>query len=255
MMEAVDRIRTFKELRIGSIMTQKQVAEALGVSHTLVNLIENGYTPVSNEMREKINDLFGEETLIPYDAANHTEKKADEIRAIVAKKAKPKDGTLRTFREIRKSLGVTQKDIAAAVGVCISTISMLENGKAVSADLYNKLSNLFDEDIALECREEKEEPLIDETIAAEERTLLTNGERKFLKTCWNMRDALKGGRMLPRDIVDATYEYMDDCEAITYLYKWYKMGFYYFPNGGTVDQGYFLWDKLPGNLRRVVKGE
>ena len=161
MMEAVDRIRTFRELRKGSLLTQQQTADALGVSLSTVSRIECGRMEVSKELHDKINALFEEETLI---------LKCGDIKP-------PK-----------------------------------ENGKV----------------------------------------LITQNEKRFLRTCWNMRESLRHERMIVRDLVDATFEFMASCEAITYLYKWSKIGFYHYAKGGVVDQGYFLWDKLPPKYRRIL---
>lgn len=169
MMEAVDRIRTFKELRIGSIMTQRQVAEALGVSLSTVSLIEAGRRRVKKDLYKKIVELFDEEVLIE---------------------------------------------------------------RCESPNRYKKPTGQAVEDA--------------------DKVLMTENEKKFLRTCYNMRDALKSERMIIRDLVDATYEFMASCEGITYLYKWHKMGFYYFSSGGVVDQGFFMWDKMPPQYRRLV---
>lgn len=258
MMEAVDRIRTFKELRIGSLMSQKQAAKALGISTSMVYLIENGYTAVSEEMQKKINDLFEEETMIPLKTTEEEEARVRGILNLIEERKRPNadKSRLRTFKEIRQEIGIPQKDIAVALGVSNATVCLLEKGELkISSELYQKITDLFDEEVLIECKiDKKQEKRTKETESNPlETPISAKNEWKFLKTCWNMQDALKGGRMIPRDIVHATYEFMQDCEAITYLYKWFKMGFYYFPNGSTVDQGYFLWDKLPGNLRRVIE--
>lgn len=247
---------TIKDLRKRAQLTQKQVGDALGVSCTTVHLIENGCMDVTPEMKKKIKALFGQDAAIPYTSQEYAREKAAEISALAASRKKPR-GVLRTLKEIRLDLGVAQKDIAAAVGVCISTICGLESGKwEANAEIYRKLADLFDEDIALKCRVEAERTKSGkEGSELDDYGMLTTGERKFLRTCYNMRDALKGGRMNPRDLVDATFEFMDECEAVTYLYKWYKTGFYHYPKGTTIDQGYFLWEKMPKAIKKVVFDE
>ena len=168
MMEAVDRIRTFRELRKGSLLTQQQTADALGVSLSTVSRIECGRMEVSKELHDRINALFEEETLI---------LKCGDIRKNVKRGRAPKEN---------------------------------------------------------------------------EKVLITQNEKRFLRTCWNMRESLRHERMIVRDMVDATFEFMESCEAITYLYKWSKIGFYHYAKGGVVDQGYFLWDKLPPKYRRIL---
>lgn len=167
-MSEADRIRTFRELRKGSLMTQQQTADALGVSLSTVCRIECGRMKVSKELHDRINALFEEETLIP---------KCGDIRRNVKHGKPPKE---------------------------------------------------------------------------DEKVQITQNEKRFLRTCWNMRESLRDERMIVRDLVDATFEFMASCEAITYLYKWSKLGFYHYAKGGVVDQGYFLWDKLPGKYRGIV---
>lgn len=170
MSETAERVRTLKELRVGSIMTQKQAADALGLSLSAYNRLERGETQPRHKTYHKIVALFEEEVYFPTGTkppkrkANHHKRK----------------------------------------------------------------------------------------VSQEEKTTFDEAEKKFLKTCWNMRDALSGGRMIVRDIVDATYEYMESYEAVTYLYKWSKIGFYHFIKGGVIDQGYFLWDKLPAKYKKAV---
>lgn len=164
---------------------------------------------------------------------------------------------IRTLKELRVGSIMTQQQAAEALGMSLSAYHRLEKGRTQpTKNTYKRIVEFFEEEVYFsQSVKTQKSRAIHYKIKKEEKQVFTLGEKKFLKTCWNMRDALKGGRMLPRDIVDATYEYMDDCEAITYLYKWYKMGFYYFPNGGTVDQGYFKWDKMPLTYRRSVEGE
>ena len=169
------------------------------------------------------------------------------------------EAALRTLKEIRKEMNLSMQKTADRLGISVSSYNRLEKGETQpTEETYEKIVALFGDGIFTargnkptfrKAKHYKYKPAKKETLTFETR------EKMFLKTCWNMRDALSGGRMIVRDIVDATYEYMESCEAITYLYKWSRMGFYHFINGGVIDQGYFIWDKLPGNLRRVVKSE
>ena len=52
------------------------------------------------------------------------------------------------IKQLRKQKGLTQKEMAEAVGVGVSTIAMWESGKRTpSFKLLNDLSNLFDKSI------------------------------------------------------------------------------------------------------------
>lgn len=162
---------------------------------------------------------------------------------------------IRTFKELRKGALMSQEQCADALGVSPTTVSMIEAGRRrVKKELYKKIVALFEEEVLIEHKSEKNRYIKHTKEATEEaeKVLMTVSEKKFLRTCWNMREALKSERMIIRDLVDATYEFMDGCEAITYLYKWSKMGFYHYSTGGVVDQGFFVWDKLPPKYRRLV---
>lgn len=168
------------------------------------------------------------------------------------------EAALRTLKEIRKEMNLSMQKTADRLGINISSYNRLEKGETQpTEDTYKKIVALFGEEVFIQPRRNK--PPIRQAKhykakpQQEEKMTFETREKKFLKTCWNMRDALSGGRMIVRDIVDATYEYMENYEAVTYLYKWSQMGFYHFIKGGVIDQGYFIWDKLPPEYRRVVQ--
>ena len=150
------------------------------------------------------------------------------------------------------------KKTADRLGITVSSYNRLEKGETQPTEnTYKKIVALFGEEVFIQPKRIKPPLLKAKHYKAKpeqkEKLTFETREKRFLKTCWNMRDALSGGRMIVRDIVDATYEFMENCEAITYLYKWSRMGFYHFIKGGVIDQGYFLWGKMPAEYRRVVE--
>lgn len=161
---------------------------------------------------------------------------------------------IRTFRELRKGSLLTQQQTADALGVSLSTVSRIECGRMkVSKELHDKINALFEEEtLILKCARVHQNIKPGKPSNDSEKMLITQNEKRFLRTCWNMRESLRHERMIVRDLVDATFEFMASCEAITYLYKWSKIGFYHYAKGGVVDQGYFLWDKLPPKYRRIL---
>ncbi|SFL09509.1 helix-turn-helix transcriptional regulator [Halanaerobium salsuginis] len=54
-------IKKLKKLRKNNDLTQKDVAELIGISRPMYNMIENGIRNPSLEVMQKIVDLFGEE--------------------------------------------------------------------------------------------------------------------------------------------------------------------------------------------------
>ncbi len=54
-------IKKLKKLRNDNDLTQKDVAELIGISRPMYNMIENGIRNPSLEVMQKIVDLFGEE--------------------------------------------------------------------------------------------------------------------------------------------------------------------------------------------------
>lgn len=160
---------------------------------------------------------------------------------------------LKTMKEMRVGMRMTQQQTADALGVSLSTVHRIETGKMhASNKLHKKINELFKETVIVNKSTAKLRGRPHNNPNESGKVLLTENEKRFFKTCWNMRETLYAGRMIMRDLVDATFEFMDSCEAITYLYKWSKLGFYHYPKGGVVDQGYFLWDKLPGKYRRII---
>lgn len=160
---------------------------------------------------------------------------------------------LKTMKEMRVGMRMTQQQTADALGVSLSTVHRIETGRMkASLDLHKRINELFNETVVLHTGATKSRGRPDKKPDELGKVTLTENEKRFLKTCRNMQDALHAGRMIIRDIVDATYEFMEECEALTCLYKWSKLGFYHYPQGGVVDQGYFLWDKLPPKYRRIV---
>jgi putative transcriptional regulator len=54
-------IKKLKKLRKSNDLTQKDVAELIGISRPMYNMIENGIRNPSLEVMQKIVDLFGDE--------------------------------------------------------------------------------------------------------------------------------------------------------------------------------------------------
>lgn len=161
--------------------------------------------------------------------------------------------SLKTMKAMRVGMRMTQQQTADALGVSLSTVHRIETGRLkASLDLHKRINELFNEAVVLHTGATKSRGRPGKKPDELEKVRMTENEKRFFKTCWNMRETLYAGRMIMRDLVDATFEFMDSCEAITYLYKWSKLGFYHYPKGAVVDQGYFLWDKLPGKYRRII---
>lgn len=160
---------------------------------------------------------------------------------------------IKTMKEKRVSLHMTQQQTADALDVSLSTVNRLETGRMrASIEMHRKINDLFKETVAVNKGTGKLRGRPHNNPNESGKVIITPNEKRFLKTCWNMREALYTQRMITRDLVDATFEFMESCEAITYLYKWSKIGFYHYPQGAVVDQGYFLWDKLPPKYRRIL---
>lgn len=159
--------------------------------------------------------------------------------------------TVKTLRELRIEAHLSQEQVASAIGRTTGTINRYERGTTkIPLSTLNKLQELFGvKTIAAPKFEGKPDTKEEEAF---ETVRITLPEIRFLKTCHNMRDALYEGRMSVRDVIDATYEFMLPFEAVTYLYKWSKIGFYHFSKGDVVDRGYFLWNKLPPKYKRQV---
>ncbi len=158
---------------------------------------------------------------------------------------------IRSLREIRRGMLISLEDASQALGVSVSQLGRVERGEAKASEaLYEAIKELLGQDVFIPAGITTYRKRTAIQVSKDEA--MTEGEKRFLKTCWNMRDALYSERIIMRDLVDATYEYMEECEAITYLYKWSKIGFYHYAKGGVVDQGYMEWDKLPKKYRRVV---
>ncbi len=157
---------------------------------------------------------------------------------------------VKTLKQARIELKLTQQQLAEVLAISSSTVHRLEVGRMKpSIGLHEKINKLFGVPVSIPHKSMKHE----NQDADGEKMIMTEGERRFLKTCWNMRDTLRDERMIVRDLVDATYEFMESCEAITYLYKWSKIGFYHYSSGGVVDQGFFKWDMLPPKYRRLLQ--
>ncbi len=160
---------------------------------------------------------------------------------------------VKTLKQARIELKLTQQQLAEVLAISSSTVHRLEVERMKpSIGLHEKINKLFGVPILIPRRSMKSGKQ-DAEDADIEKMIMTEGERRFLKTCWNMRDTLRDERMIVRDLVDATYEFMESCEAITYLYKWSKIGFYHYSSGGVVDQGFFKWDMLPPKYRRLLQ--
>lgn len=160
---------------------------------------------------------------------------------------------IKTFRELRIAANLTQEQTAKALGVSVTTANRIERGQMhVSMEMYKKINVLFGETAMIKMGATKSRGKPTKKPAENQKVFMLENEKRFLKTCWNMKDALRADRMIVRDLVDATYEFMETGEALTCLYKWSKIGFYHYPKGGVVDQGYFLWDDLPPKYRRIV---
>lgn len=158
---------------------------------------------------------------------------------------------IRSIREIRRGMLMSLEDAADALGVSVSQLARVERGEAKASEpLYEAIKEIFGQEVFVPAGITTYRKQTAQQVKKDEA--MTEGERRFLKTCWNMRDALYAERIIMRDLVDATYEFMEECEAITYLYKWSKIGFYHYAKGGVVDQGYIEWEKLPKKYRRVV---
>ena len=112
-----------ERLRLG--MTQAQLAEKLGVAAAYVSQMETGRQEVSDPVAAKMELLFG-----------------TEMRWLLYGEATA-EAPIR-LKQVRKELGMTQKELAGALGISPAYLSLLETGRQkVSVPVATKLRDQY----------------------------------------------------------------------------------------------------------------
>jgi len=136
--------QVFKDLRRAHNLTQAQLASQIGISGSMISLLESGsakgYKPrLSPETAKVLSEVFG----INFSSSNPDRNLDDQDRVIGLDEEEqfdPED----LISVIRKKAGLTQQALADILGVSGSLISLVENKKhKPSKRLLRKISEKF----------------------------------------------------------------------------------------------------------------
>ena len=151
-----------RKLRQRLAMTQSAFARLVGVTAPLISALENGKTPVSVTMRQRLDKLAAEHPAqtAPAPAAAVQTSPAPSSSGAPVREASPRQlqplaksmcqaWTPAAIRELRSRLRMTQKQFASHLGTSSTAISFLENGKAkITSPLMRQLDALAGKPLA-----------------------------------------------------------------------------------------------------------
>ena len=121
-----------KELRKEKGLSQKALANELGVHYRTLQNWENGESQIKPEKAEKLANFFGVSIAHLLGYEDNDFEKANQNR----------------LKELRKEKALTQADLAELLEVTKLTISNWENGvSSIKSDRLKKLCEIFDVDV------------------------------------------------------------------------------------------------------------
>lgn len=130
----MEHMTIMKKKRLEAKLTQKELANLIGVSVATISRYENGKDPIPDKIASRIarilrthKSLLG----VPISTSMIGKKALPRVR-----KKRNKRNT--QFEEIRLRAGLTQKDLARELGVSIATVSNYENGKSPISNKYKR---------------------------------------------------------------------------------------------------------------------
>lgn len=130
-------INNLAELRKQKGFTQAALARQLGVTPGFISLLETGRSRIPDEMKEKINKLLGAEIKTYDSEKEYKEDYPDEGMG----------GAAGSIKEVRKNLGLSQREFAAKVGCSNGYVSNVETGTlSPSTDFLKKVAKACDVD-------------------------------------------------------------------------------------------------------------
>ena len=133
---------TIRTLRTSLGMNQEAFGQSLGLSKMTISAYETGRLAVSSKTKEKVRSVY--HVSLEEDGA---EKPASETLS----------EPIRTFRQLRNSLGITQGQLAEALGLRVQTISAYERDKiSPSRKVVDKIQELYGVEIRSNRMEEQE---------------------------------------------------------------------------------------------------
>lgn len=124
-----------KQIRKAYGLTQKEFAEALGVTNVAISKIESGQRGLTGQMIRSICREFGvnEQWLL---ASNGDSKSQAPCGG---------DGMNERVKQIRRSYGMTQQEFADALGVTGATVSRIESGqRSLTSQMIKAICREFD---------------------------------------------------------------------------------------------------------------
>ena len=134
--------KTLRQIRHVLNLSQKQLAEMIGVHAQTITNCETGKTRISKKTAELIRERLGYDVLQSFESA---EPESDPVADSAAEPAGLPDlSGCTTLREIRQALKMTQTAFGASLGVKGVTISGVENGHfELSPALAGKIKEVY----------------------------------------------------------------------------------------------------------------
>lgn len=156
-----------KELRRSLGITQKELASSLGIAQPTLSGWETDRFQIDYDNLVKLADFF--DTSIDYILGRSVDEQATVHNS---------SPTVMRLKEVRKAAGLTQKEVAAYVGVNQNTYSYWENGKTrIDSDSITKLSKLFNVSVDYILGGSPQRAAIENTINTAKPTLRSDHEK------------------------------------------------------------------------------
>lgn len=139
-LEPVMTAEEFRGYRRLKRLTRRQFIDMLGISSTTLTAYEKGKHKVPKRIAEKIKEMYPDVDIAAYLAHLHEQDASpDHV---------PSPGELRS---LRRSRGLSQRELGAALGVGMTEISLYENGRIkIPNDLIPRILVLFPDEIGPE---------------------------------------------------------------------------------------------------------
>ena len=171
-----------KELRRSLGITQKELASSLGIAQPTLSGWETGRFQIDYDNLGKLADFFG--TSIDYilgrsvDEQTTVHNSSPKEEPYNSKPMLRGEEMIMRLKEVRKAAGLTQKEVAAHVGVNQNTYSYWENRKTrIDSDSIVKLSKLFNVSVDYILDGSPQRATIENTINTAKPTLRSDHEK------------------------------------------------------------------------------
>lgn len=135
-----------KSIRTAAGLSRKELAEAIGITSVQIGYIETGKRTLTEKVKNKLNDYFRENSLLPQSLLVENEEIINEILNKAEQNAEPSGDDisdaelLNKIGMIKKEKGYTQTMVSEKSGVNRSQLSLIESGKMqISRRIKEKL--------------------------------------------------------------------------------------------------------------------